>query len=107
MKEIKLTIMQRDALLFKALIREVFPKPKKRQMYFTPQLTSQKQKKGKYIYLNTEYYNILFDSIKKAETAGNFRSSNAEEHWLGIISSFTIANDVHDINLNKLQEWEF
>ena len=105
MKEIKLTMMQRDALLFKALIREVFPKPKKGQMYHSPQLEGTEDEK--YIYLDNEYYEILFNAIKKAEAEGSFRTSNAEVHWLGLISGFNQAKEVQTIDFDNVNESNF
>lgn len=105
MKEIKLTMMQRDALLFKALIRGVFPTPKKGQMYFPPQLEGAED--AKFLYLNSEYYETLFNAIKAAEREGKFSSSNAEFHWLGLISGFKQAKEVQTIDYERLSEWSF
>ena len=105
MKEIKLTTIQWGALLTKALIRNVFQTPKKGQLYFTPQDFSQKDN-NIFVYLKIDYFDALYNDIKKAENTGKFRNSNAEEHWLSIIRSFNLANDVANINLEKLQEWD-
>jgi len=106
MKKIRLTSIQRDALLFKAIIRGVFPQPNKGELFFTPPFSYPKKEDDDCIYLSSEYYDSLFNSIKTAEQAGNFRNSNAESHWQEIIHIFQSATEANDVDYSNLQGWE-
>lgn len=106
MKKIKLTVTQRDSLLFKAFIKNVFPQPNKGEMFYLPLHLSGGDNDGKFIYLKNDYYEKLLNSIKEAELSGKFYNSNAEEEWLEIIERFNLAIKAENIDLNELTEWE-
>lgn len=105
-KKISLTFTQRDVLLFKALIRNVFPIPKKGEMLSSIVDFSQGKDSIHFIYLTDKYYNVLYNAILSAKEAGKFDSSNAAEHWLGLVRSFESAIDVNDLDYSDLKEWE-
>jgi hypothetical protein len=106
MKQIALTHTQRDVLLFKALIRKVFPQPKKGEMFISLIDFSQDMNAARFIYLKNNYYEALYNAILEAEQAGKFSGSNAEEHWLGLIDRFEAAIEVADLDYSNLKEWE-
>ena len=96
MKLVNLTHIQRDALLFKALLRKVFPQPRKGDFYFTPQLLTNPREF--LIYLSDEYFEILKNALRDSYQAGKFSSSNAEDHWVDMMRQFDLAEDVESVD---------
>jgi len=95
---------QRLALLFMALSKNLFQKPKKGQVFYEPEGDGSCT-----LYFSNEYYTVLKKSIDNANNSGKFSQSNAESDWNDLkyaIDEAEISNkeNIEDLELYNIYD---
>lgn len=106
MKKIYLTFIQRDSLLFKALIRKALPVPEKGQFYFNVIQLNDTKEVEFVVFLSPEYYIILLKKLEELESSGKFGETSAKDEWKNIINAFINCETINELNLDNLREWQ-
>ena len=86
------------ALLYIALSKGLFQRPKKGQVYFETHIDGDCT-----LYFKRDYYPLLMDSITSAYYFGKFTQSNAEEDWLDLMYTLKRAKINQKDNVETLE----
>jgi hypothetical protein len=89
---------QELALLFMALSKDLFSRPKKGQVYFESHHDGSCT-----LYFKRDYYSLLTGSIETAYYQGKFRQSNAESDWNELKNTIDQAEISDNENVEDLE----
>lgn len=90
------------ALMSKALLGDLFPKPKKGQLVTNCDTDDD----NCIFYFEEDYFNVLFSAINGAFIRGDFARSNIEDEWNDFMIQVTQAVDT-DEDTNNCKTYPF
>ena len=92
---------QQMSLLSVALMKNLFPRPKRGQLLVD---VSSKDDESTIFIFENQYYDSLSTSIENAYKAGSFAKSNNEMEWIDLKNAVKSASGTNKIDLTKLTD---
>lgn len=93
---------QQMTFLSVALMKNIFPRPKKGQLLIDE--SSSDNSESMIFIFEKQYFDILYSSIEKAYEAGSFAKSNSEVEWNDLRNAIRSATGTDKIDLTGLTD---